>query len=278
MCNYFNKSGKIVVFFLVVICCQKQHSGNADVFHIQTEKHKKMKKTVLLFLIAALMIGAALPSLAGTVREERKVKAFEGVSISLSADVELRQGAETQVVLEGPAAFLEKVETVVEGGILKIRFLKTFVRWKTPSGRIRIYITTPEIKNLVVTGSADIVARTPVDAGRSWKALVTGSGKIQIDDLSAGSVKMSVTGSGKIRVAGKSVDEEYVVITGSGDVVADDLPAREVKVSITGSGDAYVYAEKYLKVGITGSGDVHYRGPAVIDARITGSGNVRKDD
>jgi hypothetical protein len=237
-----------------------------------------MKRDVMLFLLAAVLTVPAFPSPAGTIREERKVKAFEGVSIALSADVSLRQGPETKVVLEGPSDFLEKVETVTEGGILKIRFYSEYNRRRTPSGRIRIYLTTPGVKNLIVTGTANIIAETPVDAGKMLKALVTGSGKIQIGDLTAGSVRMSVTGSGKIRVAGKGVDEVIVAITGSGDVVAEDLPAQEVKVSITGSGDAYVYAVKYLKVGITGSGDVHYRGPGTIDAHITGSGNVRKDD
>jgi hypothetical protein len=236
-----------------------------------------MKKIVLSFLIPALMIGATLPSLAGTIREERKVKAFEGISISLSADVELRQGPETKVVLEGPAAFLEKVETVTEGGILKIRFDKKYIHWRAPSVRIRIFITTPEMKELVVTGSAIIVAKTRIDAGNSMKALVTGSGKIRIDELVARTVKLNVTGSGDIKVAGPGVEEEYVVITGSGDIVAGGLPAEEVKVSITGSGDARVHAVKYLKAGITGSGDVYYHGPAVIDAHITGSGDVRKE-
>ncbi len=238
-----------------------------------------MKRNLLpLLLTVVLWSVVSLSSTAETVREERKVKSFEGVSISLSADVELRQGSETKVILEGPVSFLEKVETVTEGGILKIRIYNKFTRWRTPSGRIRIYITTPEVNKIIVTGSAKVVAKTPIDAGSSMKALVTGSGKIQIDDLVVRSVKLSVTGSGGIKVAGKEAEEAYVEITGSGDIVADAFPVQEVKVSITGSGDAYVHAVKYLKVGITGSGDVYYRGTATVDAHITGSGNVRKDD
>jgi hypothetical protein len=238
-----------------------------------------MKRNLLsILLVVVLWSGISLITSAEATREERKVKSFEGVSIALNADVELRQGAETRVVLEGPASFLEKVETVTEGGILKIRFYKRYTGRRAPTGRIRIYLTTPEVKSLVVTGSANVVARTRIDAGNMLKALVTGSGRIRIDDLTAQTVKLSVTGSGDIRVAGPEAGETYVVITGSGDVHAEKLPAREVKVSITGSGDAWVHAVEFLKAGITGSGDVHYKGPAVIDAHITGSGNVRKDD
>ncbi len=225
-----------------------------------------------LFILMSFVLQAA------TVKEERKVRSFEGISLALSADVDLRQGNETKVVLEGPSDFLAKVETVTEGGILKIRFYKKYNGWRTPSGRIRIHITTPDIKSLTVTGSGKIEAVTPVNAGNVLKMLVTGSGDIRIKDLTAKGVKMAVTGSGTIRVAGQETGQEEIVITGSGDVHAENLPARDAKVSITGSGDAHVLTMENLKVGITGSGDVYYSGPGVIDARITGSGEAKRKD
>jgi len=236
-----------------------------------------MKKVALsVCLVTGLFVLTLFTASAGTVKQERQVKSFEGISLALSADVKLTQGAGTKVVLEGPADYLEKVETVTEGGILKIRFYQKYTGWRTPSGRIRISITTPEINSLTVTGSGKIESVTPVHAGDMLKALVTGSGVIKIGDLTAGEVKMSVTGSGDIRISGKETGQAYVVITGSGDIHAGGLPARTVKVSITGSGDAYVNASEDLKVGITGSGDVYFRGEAVVDAHITGSGDLKR--
>ncbi len=248
-------------------------------FECEPYKSIKMKKLVLsLSVMTGLFILMSFVLEAATVKEERKVRSFEGISLALSADVGLRQGNETKVVLEGPSDFLAKVETVTEGGILKIRFYNRYINRETPSGRIRIYITTPDVKSLIVTGSGKIEAVTPVKTGNVLKMLVTGNGDIIIKDLTAKGVKMSVTGSGAIRVAGPETLQEEIVITGSGNVYAEKLPAREAKVSITGSGDAHVRTTDNLKVGITGSGDVYYSGPGTIDARITGSGEVKRND
>lgn len=238
-----------------------------------------MKKKNVLSSVAAMMLFLTGTTLSGaSVRQERSVRSFNGISIVLSADVELRQGPATKVILEGPESFLEKVETTVEGGMLKIRFYKKYSGNRAPKGRIRIFITTPHMERIYVTGSAVVKAVTPLHTKGDLKTGVTGSGQMLIPELQAASVKASVTGSGTIRLGGKgSVEDLYVLVTGSGQIRAEELPARNVKAVITGSGNAYVRAEENLKVNITGSGVLHYRGPAIIDAHITGSGNLVKE-
>ncbi len=232
----------------------------------------------LFVFLAILTSGLYARSGDQGVRQVRKVKEFSGISVNIPADVVVKQGPVTEVVLEGPEHFLEKVETVVEGGVLRLRFYRKYSGHHAPEGRIRVEITVPEMERVYVTGSATVKAAMSLSVSGAFRTVVTGSGSVEIDRLRAEKVRMSVTGSGSIRIAGAEVEEAEVMITGSGRIRAEGLPARTAKVNITGSGDAWVQAEEDLKVMITGSGNLHYRGSAVVDARITGSGKLIRMD
>ncbi len=235
-----------------------------------------MKRNLFHVVTLAITFSFLSSCIGYTQKEEiRKTGSFSEITLSIPADVFLTQGPRTEVKLEGPENYLGKVETKVKGDRLSIAFYHNYFGWRRPQGRIAIYITTPEIKRLNVTGSGKIETKTQVSSDE-LKLLVTGSGKIKVSDLLAKRVDVSVTGSGTIKLAGKEpVISQEVEITGSGTIHNENLPTKKAEASITGSGDAYVYVNDRLKVSITGSGDLYYAGAPVVDARITGSGNVK---
>lgn len=207
-------------------------------------------------LRVAALLAAALPLAicagAADRRETRAIGDFTAVGLSAPVNVHVTQGANSGIEIEGDAAALADIETVVENGTtLKIR-LKPGIRSRW-NHKVRVRVSAPRIDVLAIAGSGDISAPA----------------------ISGDSLKISISGSGDVRVGGR-VSGLTANISGSGDIRAGDLDAARVNVSIAGSGDAVVRAREALTVNVAGSGDVRYYGEPSITKSVLGSGSVRR--
>ena len=202
--------------------------------------------------LAAALLCFALPAAAADHRETRPVGDFTEVGVSAPVDVQVTQGEAHSLTLEGDADTIARLETVVEGGRLKIRARPGQQSWKW-NRKVTARVVAKRIDALTVAGSGDITA--PAITGEA--------------------LKVSIAGSGDVRVGGK-VEGFTASIAGSGDIRASDLDAQRVKVTIAGSGDATVRARQALSVSVSGSGDVRYYGDPAIEKTIMGSGSVKR--
>ncbi len=233
---------------------------------------------IVLFLMAVSITGCQAQtnkkerSSAGQKKETRNVSSFNSLDLSISANVLLKQGSGVSLELEGDANDLEKIETVVSGSTLKIKTRPG--SWNI--GRITVYLTMAEIENLSISGSGNIKAETDIKAN-DLDLVISGSGNINLPNLSAREVSSVISGSGNISFSGNgNANSSKMVVTGSGNINAENFSANSADVRITGSGDCKVNASDKLDVHITGSGSVYYKGKAQIDASVTGSGKVRQ--
>ncbi|HAQ21684.1 MAG TPA: hypothetical protein DCR40_21005 [Prolixibacteraceae bacterium] len=208
--------------------------------------------------------------------QTRKVDPFTEISLRISANVHLEQGAKQNLEIVAKPSTLDEIITEVKDGKLIIRFPNKDYFWRTfQPGEITIYITTPEINGLGVSGSGDIIAEDEIKT-KTLDMAVSGSGNIKLSELSAERVKSVISGSGDIIVAGKTTAQDLSVnISGSGNFKGLDFSSDDVTVKIAGSGNVGVEANKNLYVRLAGSGNVTYKGKPMIDQSIAGSGSVR---
>jgi hypothetical protein len=201
--------------------------------------------------------------------ETRNVSGFTSVSLSLPAKVTLIQGTTEGLRIETDDNLLPLVETVVEGGKLRIRSAdKTNLKTKT----LNITVNLINLNGVSIAGSGEIIAdRIKTE---KFSSSISGSGDVKIAMLEATTVKASIAGSGDFTAAGK-VGELDVSVAGSGDVRAGKLEAGKVRVSIAGSGDVSVWARDELKTSIAGSGDIRYYGQPTVKSSKAGSGSVK---
>jgi hypothetical protein len=236
-----------------------------------------MKSKFILFFISIFTMGLVLAhagnqAFAQDKKEKRDVAAFSEISLSISAELYLKQGNEHSLVLEGDEDDLEDIETEVRDNELKIHLNRPF-NFRSMD-RIKIYVTMEKVDELSVSGSGKIEAETPIQTSELTLNL-SGSGDINIDELEAREVEARISGSGDIRLAGKSNLEELELdITGSGDFHCEDLKADEADIDISGSGTCRIHAVNELEVSITGSGKVRYKGNPKVNANISGSGSI----
>jgi hypothetical protein len=226
--------------------------------------------------IALVLVFTSFIARVQAEEQTRKLDSFKEISLRIDATIQLQQGSVQNVKIEAKPSTLGEILTEVKDNKLIIRYPNKNYLWKTfQPGDITIYITIPEIDELNISGSGNIVAEEAIIA-EEIELSISGSGNIQLADLSAKEVEAIISGSGDIELAGKNPSRDLsVTISGSGDFKGLDFKANDVSIKISGSGNVGVEATENLYVRTAGSGDVTYRGQPLIDQSVAGSGSVK---
>lgn len=229
----------------------------------------------ILFL-SVLLAGLFIASSAQAEEQDRDVSSFSAISLRIPGKLYLKQGNTQSVRIEAKESVIEDIITEVSGNKLIIRFPnKTIFKRSFNPGKIEIYITVPDINELGISGSGDIIA-DELDA-RILDLAISGSGNINIGELSSKKVKGSISGSGNINIKdGGVADELTFSISGSGNCNASGFEADNVTVNTSGSGNCNVFSNGSIRARIAGSGSIYYKGNPSIDASVAGSGKVKK--
>jgi hypothetical protein len=235
----------------------------------------KTKLNTIILLSTLLILSAKVQA----DEQTRKVEAFSEISLRVSANVHLEQGEKQSLEVVAKSSTLDQLITEVKDGKLIIRFPNKDFFWKTfQPGEITIYVTTPEINGLGVSGSGNIIAEDEITT-RSLELGVSGSGNIKLHNLNAKRVAGTISGSGDILLKGNTPAEDLsIAISGSGNLKAMDYSADDVSVKVSGSGNVSIEANKNLYVRLAGSGNVTYKGRPLVDQSIAGSGRVRHEN
>lgn len=241
-----------------------------------------MKKAVVVTLILAITAscsaqwGKKIKGNGNKVTIERSTSDYDAIAVSGWFDVDLVEGKEGQLTLEGESNLLEYIVTEVKNGKLIIK-TENNVNLKPSdwNGGIRITVPVERISAISLSGSGDIVGKTTLKTD-DLETTMSGSGDITLD-VDAGTIDASMSGSGDITFSGSTTDFS-ATISGSGDIKAFDLEADNVKATVSGSADIRVTANKMLEARVSGSGDIRYRGnPEKLDTKTSGSGDISKD-
>lgn len=232
------------------------------------KSHFTMKKTKISIAIVA---GLFLLSLnVNAQKEKREISGINSVSLSIAANLEISQGNSEELILIGDKNDLDKIETKVSEGHLKIYKKKGTSRIE----KVKILLTIKDLEELSISGSGDVIFMTDFVTD-DFELNISGSGNVKCRNIEANEAEISVAGSGDVLIGGELKSDLEINIAGSGDVNAAELKCQEVEVNIAGSGNAKVWAEESLESNIVGSGDVHYKGRPKVDSETTGSGSTR---
>jgi hypothetical protein len=262
--RYFYKSK--VFFFLPLVFLRCNNCGITFVIILN---RNDMKVAAFLFVITGLM-GAA-PALQAQMRS---VSGFSGVANDGSFAVHVKiDGTESLKIVGADAATADKIESVVMGGNLELRWRRG-TESHNYSGSIDVYVTAKSLSSLNCTGSGSLDVEGVV-SGDHVDVYLTGSGSIT-SAVNATSLGITVSGPGAVRLKGKA-DQTIIKVTGSGKISADGLATDVADVSVAGSGDTYITVNKTISANIVGSGSVHYSGNGTIGSvRTVGSGRISK--
>jgi len=223
------------------------------------------------FLFMLLIVGMQGFSQSNASTQSRDLKNFSAISLSIPADVTVKQG-DFSFSINSTPEILEKIKTDVKNGELVIRFENTYNN--NIHDPIKIEISMPSLVALEVNGSGEINSSSSF-TGESLNLEINGSGKIKLSELTYDSFAATINGSGRVLELKGSGGEVKMHVNGSGEINAPGLSGKNVKCEVTGSGNISVSASETLTAEITGSGDIRYGGsPTVKSVNISGSGTV----
>ncbi len=203
-----------------------------------------------------------------TQKRTLNISQFDALTMSISGKVYVSKGAETKVEVEGQGNVIDQLSTNVQNQHWEIEFKKNKC---FNYGQLDIHITVPNIKEINITGSGDIVMLDSFD-NNSFSARISGSGDMELKTNTL-TLYAVINGSGDMEIEG-TANTSDLLVTGSGDLHAFNFDNQTVEAKISGSGNILTSVDKELKALITGSGSVYYKGNPSISSRITGSGSV----
>lgn len=248
---------------------------------------------IVSILMLGLLTGCNIVNGSGNVvTDERAIDDFEALELNTSANVTVRQGESSFLVIRGEDNIIDQIETVGRGNRLIIRNRNRGVMSILRNTRpVEITVTTSNLDEIDVSGSGNITAETInnrlMDVSITGSGDVTldqvetetmdisisGSGDVDVETLSANFLDVTINGSGDVELAGE-VNRVDFSINGSGEIKTEDLSANAADIRVNGSGDIELWVKETLDVRVNGSGDVRYYGNPSVDQRIGGSGDI----
>ena len=231
--------------------------------------------TAIALLAAAALSTTSCRRTAGdgpSITKTYSLSGFTSINSGIDGDVYYTQDSVYKVEIYGQSNILDKIETPVENGELRLQFRKfEHIGWHN---RLVARISAPSLSGLAVNGSGNVYANQQVTP-TSMALKVNGSGNVTMAGYTGTDFSANINGSGRIIVNGGKVQTANVRISGSGDVDIAGMQAENATVNTSGSGNVSLWATNTLDVRISGSGDVYYSGNPIVTTSISGSGKVR---
>jgi hypothetical protein len=204
------------------------------------------------------------------------------VILSSSDNLEIVEGTDFAITLQGSKAAKDDVRFVLEDGALFVMHsgdgqcddddaeAGDEEGAKNTSGPANITVTMPAPRRVTLAGSG----RLSTDALAS-KAEITiaGSGRVKVHAMAVDALSITIAGSGTIKAGGTAKRLE-VTVAGSGNAKLGGLMVDDAEIDIAGSGSVTFASDGTVNANIMGSGNVTVRGGARCSVHSMGSGSL----
>ena len=219
--------------------------------------------------VLVMLLGSSFVFAVKSAEDVRKLDSFEGIGISIHANVFYIQGNTHEIRIEGQEKDVKDLITEVKDGFLKVKF----DNWRVKRSKLTLYITSKELEVVKLSGSGHFNADKPVNSDEMDLA-ISGSGGILFSQLTTDEIGVKISGSGDVELKKGSADELDVKISGSGKVLAENFEVSECSAVLSGSGSVRISVKDELDAKMSGSGKVYYKGDPQVNSVSSGSGKV----
>jgi hypothetical protein len=241
-----------------------------------------MDRRIMCLLILLISFSSCMDISLGGIRgngritrEKRDMDDFNAVEVHGALVLNLRQGPEYSVVIEGDENLLRHVSVETEGNTLVVRQGSGISM--RPTRKIQVHVTAPNFSRLAASGACSIFSSGPIVSDDPLAVKISGAGELGIA-VEAPEVSAALSGSGELKLSGK-VETFVLDLSGAADADCSELESDDTRVEISGAGKADVVAHRVLKGDISGAGRLRYRGDADrVAVETSGAGKVEKMD
>ncbi|MEO6316014.1 MAG: head GIN domain-containing protein [Chitinophagaceae bacterium] len=241
-----------------------------------------MKKLLLILIVLAATITSCNYVMGKRIKgngiiktAEHSVTAFKNIEVSGAIDLYVAQGETKPVKIEADENLLQYIEVQQKGSRIVIKS-RDGVNLQ-PTGKIKVFISTPVYNHIDVSGASNIIGQTKIMNTEELKLEVSGAGEINMD-VNAPTLSAEVSGAGSVNLKGETKTFD-LTLTGAAKAHCYELLSENTRVDISGAGEADVFASVKLAADVSGAGNVTYKGGATnVSQQVSGAGSVKKVD
>lgn len=231
-----------------------------------------MKKTIL----SVAIICCSIIAYAFGDQETRSLKSFDGVKISSGIEATLIQGSENKINIEVEGIELDKIETSVENGTLKVKIDEKW--WKMGWNKKRKVIVevyfSEELEEITATSGASIYAKETIESEELSLDASSGS-KIDIS-IDNHSVDCDVSSGASIMLDGNT-DHAKIDVSSGSTMKGLDLEVNEAILSASSGASIKINVNDKIKANASSGGSIKYDGnPSNTNINKSSGGSVRK--
>ena len=195
---------------------------------------------------------------------EAVITLVKGTTETLAVKVPERQRKEIRIEID-------------EDGLLRIRTRMEHGWWGhlfgTPHKTPRFTLTYVNLDSIELTGTVKLQSeelRTP-----HLDISVSGAATLDVRGVDTDTLRIDGSGAVKARLAGRATSQ-HIVISGAGTYDCPMLASDDARVQVAGAGKVIVRTAKTLDVNISGAGRVDYIGDPQVTQHISGAGRVQR--
>lgn len=229
---------------------------------------KKLHSKTLSFLLAGLFILAGATAMAqstkgnkNVIKEERTVGSFTHIEVGGAFNVFLTQNDKTSLLIEADENLMEHITTEVSSGVLEIGSRN--IRNAT---RLNIYVSTPTIESLEISGAATIKSENQLQSD-DFSIDASGASRGNLD-ISATSIQIEASGASQLKLSGNA-ENQRINASGASEVDAANLQTKITTAEASGASNVTVNASERVERETSGAGSIKVIG----DAKSSSSGS-----
>lgn len=201
-------------------------------------------------------------------------KNFDEVEATFRFDLEIIQSNEYSVVVKGPAKKMQNFEARQSGDKVFFDFDERNWRWfdNENDPRIKIYITTPDLSDLDLSGACTAKVR----GFEQDQVTISLSGASEANmSVDAERLVAKLGGASNLKIYGEGREMD-VNLTGASSIEAYDYAVDYAEVRAQGASNAEVYINKEITGKATGLSTIKYRGPGNIEGDRRSADGIRR--
>jgi len=220
---------------------------------------KTLKLRNLLAIVAAVLLIFPINLMAqkergnkNVIKQERSIAEFKEIRVGGAFHVYFTQKPETSLVVEADENLMDKIETKVDGEVLKVT-----------TGNLRnattlnIYLSGPQLEKIHISGAASFENENTITA-KSFDIEASGASEAELT-LAVEILTTDASGASELKLQG-SADDHTVVASGAADVKASKLITKSSNANASGAAHVSIHATEKVTSSSSGAGSISVSG------------------
>jgi hypothetical protein len=202
--------------------------------------------------------------------EDRSVGDYDQIRIFGKLSVEMVPGVQNKIHIESRNVRLDKIETKVEEGELKIKMTSSLLKSERPDVLLRV--TYNDLKGITTLGDAEVRFDKPVV--QDVFAIKATSGSYIRLSIDAQELDLQAYQGGQVHIDGQA-DSLVALVNTGGILSGTGLVCQKVNIKLNTGGNGELTVQKELEANVNTGSDFSYFGhPEATDIQTAFGGSV----